>query len=78
MRRGPAAATTSPAQAGSPVSVNGLLVLPGMADDDAALYVRLRLSGELLTEVENALEGQLEYHLDRRLKSLEFIRNMRG
>ncbi|MEO6798006.1 MAG: DNA repair protein RecO [Candidatus Dormibacter sp.] len=65
-------------QAGSPVSVNGLKVLRVMAADDAALYDRLRLSGELLTEVENALEGQLEYHLDRRLKSLEFIRNMRG
>jgi len=34
---------------------------------------RLRLSGELIHEVEEVLEPQLEYHLDRRLKTLEFI-----
>jgi len=27
--------------------------------------------------VEQALEAQLEYHLDRRLKSLDFIRSVR-
>jgi DNA repair protein RecO (recombination protein O) len=65
-------------QAGSPVSVNGLKVLRVMAAGDAALYDRLRLSPELLHEVEDALEAQLEYHLDRRLKSLEFIRSLRN
>ncbi len=64
-------------QAGSPVSVNGLKVLRVMAAGDAALYDRLRLGGELLHEVEDALEPQLEYHLDRRLKTLEFIRSIR-
>ncbi|MDQ6692069.1 MAG: DNA repair protein RecO, partial [Candidatus Dormibacteraeota bacterium] len=47
-------------QAGSAVSVNGLKVLRVMATDDAGLYDRLRLSDELLREVENALEAQLE------------------
>ena len=65
-------------QAGSPVSVNGLKILRVMAAGDAALYDRVRLSPELLHEVEAALEAQLEYHLDRHLKSLEFIRGIRG
>jgi len=64
-------------QAGSPVSVNGLKVLRVMAAGDAALYDRLRLSVDLLHEVEQALEAQLEYHLDRHLKSIEFIRSIR-
>jgi DNA repair protein RecO (recombination protein O) len=64
-------------QAGSPVSANGLKVLRVMAAGDGALYDRLRLSPELLQEVEAALEAQLEYHLDRRLKSLEFIHSVR-
>jgi hypothetical protein len=48
-----------------------------MAAGDGVLYDRLRLAPELLEEVEAALEAQLEYHLDRRLKSLEFIRTIR-
>ncbi len=62
---------------GSPVSVNGLKVLRVMATGDAPLYDRLRLPPDLLQELEQALEAQLEYHLDRRLKSLDFIRGMR-
>ena len=64
-------------QAGSPVSVNSLKVLRLMAAGDEALYDRLRLSDAVLHEVETALEAQLEYHLDRHLKSLEFIRSIR-
>lgn len=64
-------------QAGSPVSVNGLKVLRLMAVGQAELYDRLRLSVELLHEIEQALEAQLEYHLDRHLKSLDFIRSIR-
>ena len=64
-------------QAGSPVSVNSLKVLRVMAAGDAALYDRLRLSSEALHEIEAALEAQLEYHLDRQLKSLDFIRSIR-
>ena len=65
-------------QAGSPVSVNGLKILRLMAAGDRSLYDRVRLSVELLRELEDALEAQLEYHLDRRLKSLDFIRGIRG
>jgi len=65
-------------QSGSPVSLNGVKVLRVMAAGDATLYDRLKLAAPLLHEVEQALEEQLEYHLDRRLKSLEFIRSIRG
>lgn len=67
----------SHAQAGSAVSVKGLKVLRVMAADDSDLYERLKLSAEVLYEVEQALEAQLEYHLDRHLKSLDFIRTIR-
>jgi DNA repair protein RecO (recombination protein O) len=63
-------------QAGSWLSVNGLKVLRLMATGQAELYDRLRLSEALLHEIEQALEAQLEYHLDRQLKSLEFIRSI--
>ena len=65
-------------QAGSPVSVNGLKVLRVMAGGQREIYDRLRLSSELLHEIEQALEAQLEYHLDRHLKSLDFIRSVRN
>jgi DNA repair protein RecO (recombination protein O) len=63
-------------QAGSPLSVNALKVLRLMAAGQAELYDRLKLSSALLHEIEQALEAQLEYHLDRHLKSLEFIRSI--
>lgn len=64
-------------QSGSALSVNGLKVLRLMAADEADLYDRLRMTPELLGEIEQALEAQLEYHLDRHLKSLDFIRGLR-
>ncbi len=64
-------------QAGSAVTVNGLKVLRVMAGDNGELYERLKLSPELLREVEQVVEAQLEYHLDRHLKSLDFIRSIR-
>jgi DNA repair protein RecO (recombination protein O) len=64
-------------QAGSPLSINGLKVLRLMAAGNGELFDRLRLSDEVLSEIEHALEAQLEYHLDRHLKSLEFIRSVR-
>ena len=39
---------------------------------------RLKLSDELLGEVEGVLEAQLEHHLDRQLRSLRFLRQMRS
>lgn len=65
-------------QAGSGLSVNALKVLRIMAAGDAELYDRLRLLPELLREIEAALEAQLEYHLDRQLRSLEFLRSIRA
>jgi hypothetical protein len=64
-------------QSGSSLSVRGLKVLRVMAADDGELYDRLKLTPEILQEVEAVLEAQLEYHLDRHLKSLDFIRSMR-
>ena len=64
-------------QAGSSLTVNGLKVLRVMAAGDEALYDRLRLPAALLDEAEHALEAQLEYHLDRHLKSIDFIRSIR-
>jgi len=65
-------------QSGSPVSVNGLKVLRLMASGDDELFNRIKLPAELLYEIEQALEAQLEYHLDRRLKSIDFIRSIRN
>lgn len=59
------------------VSVGALKVLRVMAAGDLALYRRLRLEHQLMEEVEEVLEAQLEYHLDSRLKSLQFLRRMR-
>jgi hypothetical protein len=44
---------------------------------DGELYPRLRLDGGVLAEVEGVLEAQLEHHLDRQMKSLRFLRQMR-
>jgi DNA repair protein RecO (recombination protein O) len=62
----------------APVSVQALKVLRLMGSGDIALYRRLRLGDELLGEVERVLEGQLEHHLDRQLRSLKFLRLMRS
>ena len=59
------------------VSVAALKVLRLIAAGDIALYRRLKLEPAVLSEVEAVLEAQLEHHLDRRLKSLQFLRSMR-
>lgn len=61
-----------------PVSVSAIKVLRLMAAGDAELYRRLRLDDELLQEVERVLETQLEHHLDRQLRSVRFLRQMRA
>jgi DNA repair protein RecO (recombination protein O) len=58
-----------------PVSVVKVLRL--MAAGDIALYRRLKLDDRLMGEVEMVLEAQLEHHLDRQLRSLKFLRQMR-
>jgi len=60
------------------VSVAALKVLRVAAAGDIALYRRLKLEPGLLEEVEAVLEAQIEHHLDRRLKSLQFLRRMRS
>jgi DNA repair protein RecO (recombination protein O) len=60
------------------VSVAALKVLRVAAAGDIALYRRLKLDPALLDEVEAVLEAQVEHHLDRRLKSLAFLRRMRS
>ena len=60
------------------VTVQALKVLRLMGAGDIDLYRRLKLSDELLGEVEEALEAQLEHHLDRQLRSLRFLRQMRS
>ncbi|MGH7882408.1 MAG: DNA repair protein RecO [Candidatus Dormibacteraceae bacterium] len=60
------------------VSVAAIKVLRVMVGGDAELYRRLRLEGELLAELERVLEVQLEHHLDRQLKSLRLLQQLRG
>jgi DNA repair protein RecO (recombination protein O) len=61
-----------------PVPVPALKVLRVMATGGIELYRRLRLGPGVMGEVERVLEAQLEYHLDRQLKSLRFLRQMRS
>ena len=59
------------------VSPAAIKVLRVMAAGDLALFRRLKLDEPVLEEVERVLESQLEYHLDARLKSLQFLRRLR-
>jgi len=52
-------------------------VLRIMARADIDLYRRLKLEPDLLADLERVLEAQLEHHLDRQLRSLRFLRQMR-
>jgi DNA repair protein RecO (recombination protein O) len=58
--------------------VQALKVLRIMATSGIELYRRLKLDERLMGEVERVLEAQLEHHLDRQLKSLRFLRQMRS
>jgi DNA repair protein RecO (recombination protein O) len=60
------------------VGVSVLKVLRLMAAGDIELYRRLKLEAGLMGEVEMVLEAQLEHHLDRQLRSLKFLRQMRA
>lgn len=59
------------------VPVQTIKVLRVLEAGDIDLYRRLKLSDELLSSLEDVLEAQLEFHLDRRLRSLRFLRQMR-
>lgn len=60
------------------LDVAAIKVLRVLFAGDAALHRRLQLTPAIMDAVEDALFDQLEYHLDRRLKSLGFLRRMRG
>jgi len=59
------------------VPVAAIKVLRLMASGDLDTYRRLKLDGALMSSIEGVLTAQLERHLDRRLKSLQFLHTMR-
>ena len=59
------------------VPVAAIKVLRVMFAPDAPLYGRLKLDPGIMDDVEDVLADQLEYHLDRRLNSLRFLRRLR-
>jgi DNA repair protein RecO (recombination protein O) len=60
------------------VPLSAIKVLRLMASGDLATYRRLKLDGELIDAIEGVLTAQLEHHLDRRLKSLQFLHQMKN
>ena len=60
------------------VPVSAIKVVRLMASGDIQTYRRLKLDGELINDIESVLTSQLEHHLDRRLKSLAFLHQMRA
>jgi DNA repair protein RecO (recombination protein O) len=60
------------------VPVGAIKVLRLMAAGDLDTYRRLKLDGPLMDSIEGVLTTQLEHHLDRRLKSLQFLHTMRA
>jgi DNA repair protein RecO (recombination protein O) len=52
-------------------------VLRLMASGDLDTYRRLKIDPPLMASIEGVLQSQLEHHLDRRLKSLAFLNQMR-
>ena len=59
------------------ISERAIKILRVLASGDRGLFLRLRLSEADLVEAEDALEAQLEHHLDRQLKSIDFARKVR-
>ena len=59
------------------VPLAAIKVLRLMAAGDLETYRRLKLDAVLMASIEGVLTTQLEHHLDRRLKSLAFLHQMR-
>ncbi|HKW69322.1 MAG TPA: DNA repair protein RecO [Candidatus Dormibacteraeota bacterium] len=59
------------------VPLPAIKVLRLMAAGDVDTYRRLKLDASLLASIEGVLQAQLEHHLDRRLKSLAFLNQLR-
>ena len=60
-----------------PISIRAVKILRVCAAGDRNLFFRLRLDDADLAALEGALEAQLEHHLDRQLKSIDFARKVR-
>jgi len=60
------------------ISPGAIKVLRVMFRRELDLYRRLKLSTAIMDEVDDVLADQLEYHLDKRLNSLRFLRRMRA
>jgi DNA repair protein RecO (recombination protein O) len=61
----------------SAISARTIKILRVAAALDRDLFFRLHIDAEDLVALESALEPQLEHHLDRQLKSLDFARRVR-
>ena len=59
------------------VPLAAIKVLRLMASGDLEMYRRLKLEPVLMNSIEAVLQAQLEYHMDRRLKSLAFLNSIR-
>ena len=59
------------------VPLAAVKVLRLMAAADLETYRRLKLEPALMNSIEGVLQGQLEHHLDRRMKSLAFLNQLR-
>ncbi len=59
------------------ISARTVKILRVIAAGDRDLFFRLRVDEDDITAVERALEAQLQHHLDRQLKSIEFARQTR-
>ena len=63
--------------AGRAIAVRTVKILRVLVSGDRDLFFRLRLDEEDTLAVESVLEAQLEHHLDRQLKSIDFLRRVR-
>src|ERR1700682_906297 len=59
------------------ISTRAVKILRVCAAGDRDLFFRLRLDEDDLAALEGALEAQLEHHLDRQLKYIDFARKVR-
>ena len=57
--------------------MNPAILVVDDEDDFLETYRRLRLDSSLMNSIEGVLQTQLEHHLDRRLKSLAFLNQLR-
>jgi DNA repair protein RecO (recombination protein O) len=60
------------------VPLAAIKVLRLMASGDLDTYRRLKIDVALMSSLDGVLTAQLEHHLDRRLKSLQFLHQMRN